>query len=246
MIPDLGFVNEAFRRFNEQIFGDALPVPRFRMTHARTFRGKLTYRVSSSWGRRRCSDFEMRISLDFDLPPTEWEDVVIHEMIHLHIASNNLKDSSSHGPVFRRMMTDINRRHGRKITVTARSTKEQLDQDKRVRGHYLCLVRFGDGRLGVAPVAKSRIFELWDSFRSWPEIVNVSWIGTVDPWFNRFPRVMKTKVYITTGEEVLPHLKGALRLERSGGASGRAGGIPAAPVAIRAVNPNCPPEQLLP
>lgn len=242
MVPNLNFVSEAFGRFNQSIFGGGLPVPRFRLTHARTFRGKLAYKVSSAWGRRRCSDFEMRISLDFDLPMDVWEDVVIHEMIHLHIAANNINDSSSHGPVFRRLMTDINRTHGRKITVTARSTKEQLDQDKRVRGHYLCIVRFSDGRLGVAPVAKSRIFELWETFRVWQEVVNVSWIGTVDPWFNRFPRVMTTKVYITTREALLPHLKGALRLER--GSAGRSGG--ASTDAIRAVNPNCPPEQLIP
>ena len=77
----------------------------------------------------------MRISLDFDLPQEEWEDVVIHEMIHLHIAHHDIKDSSSHGPKFRAMMADINRRHGRRICVTARSTKEELDKDKRVRGH---------------------------------------------------------------------------------------------------------------
>lgn len=237
MIPDLVFVNEAFKRFNREIFEDALPVPRFRMTHARTFRGKLCYRITSSWGGRRAEDFEMRISLDFDLPREEWEDVVIHEMIHLHIAHRCIKDSSSHGPKFRGLMAEINRRHGRHICVTARSTKEQLDKDKRVRGHYLCIVKFNDGRLGMAPVAKSRIFELWDSFSAWPEISNVSWIGTVDTWFNRFPRVMKTKVYITSREELLPHLKGAMRLERASGS-----GVDA----IRAVGARCNPEELLP
>lgn len=233
MIPDLTFVADTFRRFNLLIFEEGLPVPRFRMTHARTFRGKLTYSIRTAWGRRQCSDFEMRISLDFDLPRAEWEDVVIHEMIHLHIAHRGIKDSSSHGPKFRTMMADINRRHGRHVCVTAKSTQEQLDSDKRMRGHYLCIAKFSDGRLGVAPVAKSRIFDLWDAFRKWPEIVNVSWIGTVDPWFNRFPRVMKTKAYITTAEELLPHLRGALRLQRDGSE-------------IRAVNPHCSPDGLLP
>ena len=237
MIPDLVFVNEAFKRFNREIFEETLPVPRFRMTHARTFRGKLCYRVVNSRGRRRAEDFEMRISLDFDLPQEEWEDVVIHEMIHLHIAHHDIKDSSSHGPKFRAMMADINRRHGRRICVTARSTKEELDKDKRVRGHYLCIVRFNDGRLGVAPVAKSRIFELWDSFSAWLEVSGVSWIGTVDTWFNRFPRVMKTKVYITSRDELLQHLKGAMRLERT---------IGAAADSIKAVSVRCTPEELLP
>ena len=233
MTPTLSFVSETFEIYNKAIFNGELPLPRFCMTHARTFRGKLCYRHTLSWGRRKCTDFEMRISLDFDLPQPEWEDVVIHEMIHLHIAAKGIKDSSSHGPVFRSLMGEINRRHGRHITISARRTEEELDRDKRVRGHYLCLVRFSDGRLGVAPVAKSRIFDLWNAFSGWSEIRNVSWIGTVDPWFNRFPRVMKTKVYITTDAEVAPHLKGALRLERNGDS-------------IRAVNPHCTPDALLP
>lgn len=216
MIPDLDFVKETFHTFNTLIFKRNLPLIRFRLTHARSFRGKLVYRISSTWGRRRCSDYEMRISLDFDLPRQEWEDVVIHEMIHLHIAHNDIKDTSSHGPKFRSLMAEINRTHGRHITVSARRTQEQLDRDTRVRGHYLCIVRFYDGRIGVAPVAKSRILELWDSFPAWPEIRKVRWIGTIDPWFNRFPRVMKTKVYITSEEELLPHLKGALLLTLEG------------------------------
>lgn len=233
MIPDLKFVKTTFDLYNGKIFGGNLPLPIFRLTHARTFQGKLCYKHTKVFGRERCSDFEMRISLDFDLTERDWEDVVIHEMIHLHIAANGLKDSSSHGPVFRRLMNEINRRHGRRITVSAPRTQEQIDSDKRVRGHYLCLVRFRDGRLGVAPVAKSRIFELWDAFRLWDEIAAVSWIGSIDPWFNRFPRVMKTKVYISSDAEVAPHLKGSLRLERNG-------------AAIRAVAPGCSFEALLP
>lgn len=233
MVPDLNFVNETFHLFNSLIFSNDLPLPRFRLTHARSFRGKLTYRFTSVWGKRRCSDYEMRISLDFDLPRPEWEDVVIHEMIHLHIAYKGIKDSSSHGPKFRALMTEINHTHGRHITVTARHTKEELDRDKRVRGHYLCLVRFHDGRLGIAPVAKSRILELWQSFKAWPEIRNVSWIGSVDPWFNRFPRVLKTKVYISSDDELLPHLKGALRLTLEGSL-------------LRATPSSAPPSHLLP
>lgn len=179
----------------------------------------------------------MRLSLDFDLSRAEWEDVVIHEMIHLHIASRGIADSSAHGPKFRGIMSEINRRHGRHIIVVAKSTNEDLDSDKRMRGHYLCLAGFKDGRLGVAPVAKSRIFELWDAFSRWPDVEKVSWVGSVDPWFNRFPRVLSPKLYVTSREEVAPHLKGALRLERHSVAGGDA---------IRAVSARCDVAELLP
>ncbi len=104
MTPDLTFVTETFRKFNLLIFSTGLPLPKICLTHARTFRGKLVYRRRISPLGSTTSDFELRISADYDAPEEDWEDVVIHEMIHLYIAFNGIKDSSSHGPVFRKMM----------------------------------------------------------------------------------------------------------------------------------------------
>lgn len=233
MIPDLTFVKDTFNRFNAVIFGSSLPVPGLVMTRARTFRGKMAWTTHSRFGVRRCRDFEMRISVLFDLPAEEWEDVVIHEMIHYHIAYRNLRDTSSHGPVFRRLMHEINSRHGRHITVSARSTDAQRGADRQVRAHYLCMARFSDGRLGVAPVAKTRIFDLWDAFPAIPGVVSVKWAGVTDPWFNRFPRVMKPKLYLSSADELLPHLKGGMPLCREGGV-------------IKVVSRRCFPDELLP
>ncbi len=233
MIPDLTFVIATFNRFNTQIFGGTLPVPRFCLTYARTFHGKLVYKWRRHLLKKECYDFEMRISRDFDLPLEEWEDVVIHEMIHLHIAANSIEDSSSHGPVFRKKMHSINRLFNRHITISAKSTPQQKDADKRIRGHYLCLAKFSDGRLGVAPAAKTRIFQLWDITRFFPNVVSHRWIGSTDPWFNRFPRVMTPKLYLTTKEELLPHLRGGMILLNEGSS-------------IKAVSQRCSPDELLP
>lgn len=233
MIPDLNFVREAFSLFNTGIFGGELPAPRFALSRGRTFRGKMCWSERRSLTGVRTRDFEMRISIGFDLPREEWEDVVIHEMIHYYIAFKRIKDSSSHGPVFRRMMADINRIHGRKIVVSSRQTKEQADADRRVRGHYLCLVKMSDGRLGLAPVAKSRIFILWDEFNSFPGAVAVKWVGSTDPWFNRFPRVLTPRLYVADRGEVAAHLKGALMLVREGGT-------------VRALSSRHTPDELLP
>lgn len=233
MTPSLSFITSAFHKFNALLFGAALPVPKFTLTKARTFQGKLVYRRKNTLTGVKYSDFEIRVSTLFDLEAREWEDVVVHEMIHLYIASSGLRDSSSHGPVFRKIMADINRRHGRGVAVTGHATEKQRDADRQVRAHYLCVAKFSDGRLAVAPVAKSRIFELWDMFARFPGVASLKWIGSVDPWFNRFPRVMKPKLYATTEDELKPHLKGGLLLERAGSA-------------IRPVSRRCYPDELLP
>lgn len=233
MIPDLAFVKDSFRRFNALMFSGRLPQPEFALTRARTFRGKMTWRTVRSWGSVRNTGFEMRVSVLFDLEKEDWEDVVIHEMIHLHIVANRLRDDSAHGPLFRSIMAEINRTHGRHIAVSSRSTDKERSADSRPRAHFICLARMRDGRLCLAPVAKSRIFSLWDAFSSFPDVAAVRWIGAIHPWFSRFPRVMTPKLYIAAEEDVAAHLKGALPLERRGDT-------------IKAVSSRCSPDELLP
>ncbi|MDE6753664.1 MAG: SprT-like domain-containing protein [Muribaculaceae bacterium] len=217
MIPDINFVESTFETYNHQIFNSELPQPRFVLSRARTFRGKLAYKRTRTFRGYHNHDFEMRISTSFDSPIKEWEDVVIHEMIHLRIATAGIEDHSAHGPEFRKLMNHINRVHKRNITVSTRTTPEEQEADTRIRAHYLCLAKFSDGRLGVAPVAKSRIFDLWESLEKFPNTVVTKWVGSTDPWFNRFPRILTPKFYIVEKKEVALHVFTAMQLERNGG-----------------------------
>ena len=101
-----------------QRFG-ALPDVPIALTRATTFLGKVRYRRERRiFGHLRNVDFQIRLSSEFDLPENEWDDVIIHEMIHYHIALNNLRDTSTHGVVFRGIMDEINRKYDRHITVS--------------------------------------------------------------------------------------------------------------------------------
>lgn len=236
MVPDLDFIDRTFKKYNFEIFESGLPRPKYSLTRARTFRGKLIYKLNR---KLRCSvatDFEIRVSISFDLPQREWEDVIIHEMIHLHVASKGIKDSSSHGPQFRNLMKIINSKHGRNITVAARSSAEERierNADKRVKAHYVCLAKFSDGRLGVAPVAKTCIFKLWDLNKFFPAVVSIKWIGSTSPYFNSLPHVQSPKLYIVEKENLKPHLKGACILQREGNR-------------IKVVSQRMTPDELLP
>lgn len=236
MIPDLKFIKSTFNNFNSIIFNEILPEPRFRLTKAHTFRGKLVYRVRRKFLKTVNDDFEIRISVNFDLPQAEWEDVVIHEMIHFYISFKGIKDRSSHGPKFRELMHSINKNHGRNITISAKPSKKEIETvntDTRVKAHFICLARFSDGRLGLAPVAKTRIFSLWDYFKDFPKVISLKWIASTDTWFNTIPHVQKPKLFLFKEEEVLPHLKGARPLERNG-------------AFIKVINRRCTPDELLP
>lgn len=105
--------------FNALCFGGKLPVVPLKVSHARTFLGKLVMRRKRGFFLSR-TEYQLRISDFYDLPQQEFEDTVLHEMIHLHIAVNRLKDTSPHGPVFRRIMEAFNQRYGRHVTVSRR------------------------------------------------------------------------------------------------------------------------------
>jgi len=131
MIATEQFILESFSSFNHLCFEGVLPPIPVKLTKARTFLGKITY-----VGRRnffgRIVGYEkyvMRISTYYNLCENELEDVIIHEMIHYYIALNGLKDSSAHGKIFRKMMSDINARFGRHITVSRRSKDLNLSAD---------------------------------------------------------------------------------------------------------------------
>ena len=83
------------------------PLP-FRLSNARTFLGQLRYsRKRSFWGGWKYGNFQFVISAGKEMDERLLEDTIIHEMIHYHILSNQLQDTSAHGKLFRKMMDDI-------------------------------------------------------------------------------------------------------------------------------------------
>ncbi len=212
MRPTLDFLRDSFSRFNTICFGGKLPEPEFRLSNARSFMGQ--FRHPRVFSRERC-----RISLNarYDLPAEELEDVVIHEMIHYYIWHSRLRDASSHGPVFRRIMADINARHGRHISVRHTSSPEQLATDRHLKYHYVCVTRWADGRRLITVCARSCIFRINDAFLAHPPVVALEWRVSTDPWFNRFPVSRTARAYLVNESEFSHYVVPAVRCVCSGG-----------------------------
>jgi hypothetical protein len=217
MKPTLDYVVAKFNEYNALCFEGRLPLPRFQISQARTFMGKVSYkRTRSFWGRCHYGDFVFRISNRRDLPEVEVEDTILHEMIHLDIMSSQQRDSSAHGRLFREKMRDINSRFGRHITISHRLTVADKANDVERRRHFVCVSHMNNGRWGVTLAAHTRLHELWERMDRVPEIVSHSWYLSTDPFFNRFPRSCTAKVYHITKEELDRHLKDAKPLVRKG------------------------------
>ncbi|MDD5862461.1 MAG: SprT-like domain-containing protein [Prevotella sp.] len=212
----LPFLEETFNKFNKEIFDGQLSEPVFEPSRAKTFLG-LCVRKPFTYQGKTQDIWILRFSIIIDLPKEQLEDIIIHEMIHYYIGSTGQQDSSAHGPLFLKIMDDINTRFGRHITVSGKLTKEQREQliDKRRKWHVIAIVRFKDGREGfkVLPRVRESILRYKNTLQRSPEIDVVQLVWSQNVFFNRYPVSSAFRVHLSTNEELTPLLKDAKILQ---------------------------------
>lgn len=196
MRADTRLLREMFDRFNALCFEGSLPPVRIALSRSRRTLGQFRHRTVGT--RREC---DILISVCYDLPVEDIEDVLIHEMIHYAIWHRRIPDRSAHGPVFRRMMEEINTRHGRRLSISHKSTPEERETDTRSRANYLCITRWRDGRTGLTVCATTCIFAIRRAFLGDPRVEALEWRWSSDPWFNRFPRSRTAKAHILSAAD---------------------------------------------
>ena len=179
-----------FRQFNADYFGDELPVPRIALSKARTRLGTMSCRRVRKLLRWTYTDFTIRISTYYECSEREFQETLLHEMIHLYIAYHNITDTSSHGKEFRQIMQRLNSEHGWHITVSTSMHKHKLTPVQRkitVANYFLVLaIELDDGGRMFTVVNKKAIRKVYDALRNCRNIVNHRWYVSLDPYFLDF------------------------------------------------------------
>lgn len=217
MTATIDYIQRKFQEFNDLMFDGKLnPLP-FKLTSARTFLGQVRfYQEKQPDGSMRYMNFQFVISTKVDLPESEVEDTIIHEMIHYWILSNQMQDTGPHGDLFLGKMKEINVKYNRNLSVAHKATKEEVDNDKEIRQHLICIVRMKTNQYGILIASKSRLFQLWDEMPKFPKAAECNWYVSTDPFFNRFPRSTSVKLYPITREELEAHNSDFKPLVRTG------------------------------
>lgn len=216
MTVTLAYLKEMFAAFNAECFGDELPVPVLKVGRARTMLGSLKYRKRRSLlGHLRCSDFTLTVSSFYDLPQEELDDTILHEMIHLFIASRNMRDDAPHGRLFRRKMDELNSRFGRHITVSHRGRLEKAAHGR--SQNIIAVVQMQDGSVGVMRPSRTRIFEISRALHIYYKVKSVHWYFSTAPYFDTLPRSMKPKVYKVDAGKVTEVLADAIPVKVESG-----------------------------
>lgn len=192
-----------FRQFNADYFGGELPMPRLALSKARTRLGTMACKCRRRLLKRVYTDFTIRISTYYACSEREYQETLLHEMIHYHIIYNQLKDTSPHGPLFRSIMQRLNSEHGWHITVSSSMRGHAVadtQSARKVSTYVVLAIQMGDGRrmLSVVSPRSARRIDLMA--RSVREIADHRWYMTQDGYFVDFPKVRSLRARLVTRE----------------------------------------------
>jgi hypothetical protein len=191
-------IEEQFNKWNGIIFNDELPTPHFELCHTKSFLGQFQWR--EVLGTRT---YKIRISNFYDRPFEYFVDTIVHEMLHYYIKYNNIKDTSSHGRVWKKYAADINKKYGLNIARTnptgggiSEAILEKKRQKKDVHETVIvCTLR--DGRYGAAVLPPTKVSALIPRFAGWNYVVSYSVVRA--PWAETFNlRHLRTRCGIRT------------------------------------------------
>ena len=112
------FLQDRIKYFNNTIFKTPLPEIPITLSDVKTYMGQCRFRRKlTPEGKYEYYDFSFRFNTRYDLPQNQWEDIILHEMIHYLIMYRQITDTSPHGKYFRSLMKEINKRFARNITI---------------------------------------------------------------------------------------------------------------------------------
>ena len=126
-------------------------------------------------------------------------------MIHYYIASFNIKDTSSHGEVFQKIMNALNARFGYHLSITHKvvdgtamaeqKAKEREMKRTAYKRHFIGVAQLYDGNTYVLQAASTRVRMLDRQLRQYYPIKSLQWYGSISPFWNKYPNCITPKLY---------------------------------------------------
>lgn len=119
----------AFNECNEKYFEGKLPIPQFDLLHSFRTCGYFNCDYEQGWFSRTLYNFRISMTDYYDFTPRQFEDILVHEMIHYYLACTGQDRKCRHGKKFKEMAERLNNQYGLHIV-----TEVDLSQYKRREG----------------------------------------------------------------------------------------------------------------
>ena len=118
MVANLDNMLITFDECNMKYFEGKLPIPMFDLLHSFRTCGYFHCDYEQVWFSKKLYNFCISITDYYDFTPTQFEDILVHEMIHYYLAYFGIDKSCSHGREFKKMAKRLNQTYGLNITKT--------------------------------------------------------------------------------------------------------------------------------
>lgn len=159
----LDWLENSFDAYNKKYWKGKLRKPTFEICRTRTLLGQFSYRLDPYrpvW--------KIRISNVYDRSEKDYANTLLHEMIHLYIRQNNIKDTSKHhGQRFYDEANRINR-YGWNISRT-----DDIDgcglTNKSDAVYYMASFKNNNGKYFLMSMNKNKIKYFIDKFEKYPD-----------------------------------------------------------------------------
>ena len=139
----INFIKESFRKYNAKYFNNQLVEPRFKISNTKRTLGSFCEHVSMDLKDLSffVPFFTITVSEYYDRDAKQYDTTIIHEMIHLCLAQNGIREVESHGPEFMKIANRINE-DGWDITPRTSALKWNLNP-KNVKSYNIFLIECG-------------------------------------------------------------------------------------------------------
>ncbi len=135
-----------FNRFNTEYFNGELPEPRLLVSSARTQLGQFSCRrVRRGLFRGyTTTGFTIKVSDYYDMSEHDYQQTLLHEMIHYYISYTGAKDTSAHGKLFRQLAERLNKLGGWHITISSKTDQYAVRNQKKNAQFLLIVIETTD------------------------------------------------------------------------------------------------------
>jgi len=196
------YLRERFLALNDEYFGGELPLPYLRVSNSRTRMGSFSctrYR-KSIFSKGVFTNFKIAVSEYYKQTAEEIDDTLLHEMIHYLIAYRQLRDTSSHGTLFKKEMARLNAM-GRHLTISVRTRHLETRQQNKRQQHLVLALEDRNGKRYLAVVHPSYRKYIEKQLHLATTITAHHWFVSNDDFFNDFPQARTLRARQVTTEK---------------------------------------------
>lgn len=211
MIANVPFIEKKFDEFNELMFGGELKMIPIELSKRKGQVASFSCRLYKIFFlKKKYIDPKFTFSTRYDYTERQLEDVIIHEMIHYYIRFKGMKDEGSHGPIYVKIMNEINQKFGRNITIK-QDTKDVGLVDTKPKQRIIAVLEKKDGTVGikVLPRNETKIHAYCKRINSAKNMASIILYMSTNPFFSKYPSSSALYIHPINRTELQTQLTGA-------------------------------------